>query len=368
MPSLSSSAVIPQDICILRLSALGDVCNLVPSVRALQKAAPQMHITWVIGRAEYNLLKGLEGVEFLVYDKKTGLKGMMALRKTLLKQRQGRPFDALLHMQAALRASVLSRFIPAKRRIGFDAARAKDFQGWFVNEQLPVNVLGHVGEGFLDFVRYLGINHPAKEWNLPVTAEAETEARCWINAQDTPYLLLSPCSSNRARNWRNWSAEGYAAVADYAYQLYGLTTLVTGGNSRIEQDMVAAITAKTSAPLVNAVGQTSLKALLVLIRDARLVIAPDSGPIHMAVAMNTPPLGLYVTSNPQRTGPWLGQEFVVNRYPDAVRKYLGKEPEQVGWGQRVRDPAAMELISTGDVIARLDTIMNHKKLLEIQEI
>ncbi|MBE0505130.1 MAG: glycosyltransferase family 9 protein [Marinospirillum sp.] len=367
MPSLSSSAVIPRDICILRLSALGDVCNLVPSIRALQKAAPQMHITWVIGRAEYNLLEGLEGVEFLVYDKKTGLSGMMALRKTLLKQRQGRPFDALLHMQAALRASVLSRFIPAKRRIGFDPARAKDFQGWFVNEQLAAHEQTHVGEGFLDFVRYLGITHPAKEWDMPVTVKAEEEAARWINAQTTPYLLLSPCSSNRARNWRNWSAEGYAAVVDYAFQTYGLTTLITGGNSKIEQEMVVAITAAAESPLVNAVGQTSLKALLVLIRDARLVIAPDSGPIHMAVAMNTPPLGLYVTSNPQRTGPWLGQEWVVNRYPDAVRKYLGKEPEQVGWGQRVRDSAAMELISTEDVIARLDAIMNSKKPLGIQE-
>ncbi|SFX39652.1 heptosyltransferase I [Marinospirillum alkaliphilum DSM 21637] len=337
------------------------MCNLVPSVRALQQARPDIKITWVIGQAEYNLLAGLEGVTFRVYDKKTGIAGMRALRRQLLEERQGRPFEVLLHMQAALRASILSRFIPAKRRIGFDKARAKDWQGFFVSEHLLPHPNSHVGEGFLDFVRYLGAEPQQRQWSIPLPSEAEKEAAAWVSGKQ-PYLLLSPCSSNRARNWRNWSAEGYAQMIDHAWQAYGLNTVITGGNSPMEQQMVADIQALCAAPVINAVGKTSLKALLVLIRDAQLVVAPDSGPIHMAVAMGTPPLGLYVTSNPLRTGPWLPaeqlQSWIVNCYPAAVRQFLKREPEQVGWGQRVRDPAAIDLIRVEEVIMRLDHIMS----------
>ena len=351
-----------RDICILRLSALGDVCNLVPSVRALQDACPKVRITWIIGKAEYSLLEGLEGVDFLVYDKKTGFQGMRSLRKQLLARRKGRPFDVLLHMQAALRASLLSRFIPARRRVGFDRDRAKDFQSWFVNEQLAPNPKQIVGEGFLDFVRHLGVQPNTLRWDLPIPNQAREEAARW-QPRNQPYLVLSPCSSNRSRNWRNWSNQGYAALVDYAWNTYGLQTVLTGGPTDLEQQTAADIAALAEAPVINATGQTSLKALLCLIADARLVVAPDSGPIHMAVAMGTPPLGLYATSNPDRTGPWRGREYVANRYPDAVQQFLGKPVEQVGWGQRVRDPVALDLISVELVQQCLDKIMNTKEPL-----
>ncbi|MFK7160340.1 glycosyltransferase family 9 protein [Marinospirillum sp. MEB164] len=353
MPASQSASL--GDVCVLRLSALGDVCNLVPSLRALQAAAPATRITWVIGRAEYSLLEGLEGIELLVYDKSSGLKGMRALRQQLLEQRQGRPFDLLLHMQAALRASVLSRFIPAQRRIGFDSARAKDYQGWFVNEQIAPHPRAHVGEGFLDFVRHLGCPLSQPEWRLPLPDAAREAAQAL--RPHSSYLLLSPCSSQRARNWRNWSLEGYAALADYAWQRYGLATVISGGNTPMEQDAAAKISAWSQAPITNLVGKTSLKVLLALIEQARCVVAPDSGPIHMAAALGTPPLGLYVTSNPERTGPWRGREYVVNAYPQAVRQFLGKEEDQVGWGQRVRDPDAIDLITQEAVFAALDRVM-----------
>lgn len=355
MPA-SSSAVALRDICILRLSALGDVCNLVPTVRALQQLSPHLNITWVIGPAEYSLLAGLEGVTFVVYDKKSGLAGMYRLRQQLIRQRQGRPFEVLLHMQAALRASVLSRFIPARRRVGFDRARAKDRQDLFVSEHLSPNPRSLVGEGFLDFARYLGASTQQLRWDIPIPEQAEAEAANW-SKKHQPYLVLSPCSSERLRNWRNWHAEGYARLIDYAHQRYGLTTLITGAGSTAEKAMVDAIVQHARVPVINTMGQTSLKALLALIRDARLVVAPDSGPVHMAAAMNTPVLGLYVTSNPQRTGPWRGAEWVVNRYPDAVRQFLGKTVDDVSWGQRVRHPDAMSLITDEDVMARLDAIM-----------
>src|SRR3546814_4567081 len=76
-----SHAVAPATICLLRLSALGDATHVVPLVRTLRRAWPGVALTWVIGKGEYRLLEGLEGVELVVYDKKTGLAGMRALRR-----------------------------------------------------------------------------------------------------------------------------------------------------------------------------------------------------------------------------------------------------------------------------------------------
>src|SRR5690606_2870771 len=128
----ASGAAVPSMICLLRLSALGDATHVVPLVRTLRAAWPGVALTWVIGKGEYRLLEGLEGVEFVVYDKKTGLAGMRALRRGF----GGRRFDALLQMQVAARANLLSAFIPATRRLGYDPARSKDLHGLFINERI----------------------------------------------------------------------------------------------------------------------------------------------------------------------------------------------------------------------------------------
>lgn len=354
MPSLSSSLNL-GDVCILRLSALGDVCNLVPAVKALQQQQPEVNITWIIGRAEYSLLAGLAGVDFFIYDKKSGLAGMRVLRKEIIAKRNGKPFDVLLHMQAALRASVLSRFIPAKRRIGFDAQRAKDHQGLFVNERIPANPHSRVCHGFMDFVYYLGVPNTAPEWNIPVP-EADQAAAQQLVADMGKYLVVSPCASVRKRNWRNWEDfAGFAQVIDYAQQTYGLNTVIVGGNSELEKIATQQIMHHSQSKILDLTGKTNLKTLLAVIDKADLVIAPDSGPIHMAVARNKPALGLYATTNPDRGGPWF-DKYVVNRYPDAVAKYLKQPLNELTWGQRVRSPDAMGLITPHDLIEKLDLI------------
>ena len=102
-------------ICILRLSAIGDVTHVVPVINAIQKHLPQAKITWIIGKLEARLLNGLQGVEFIVFDKKGGFDAVRQLRRSL----KGRKFDALLHMQVAARANLLSKLIKAPVRIGW---------------------------------------------------------------------------------------------------------------------------------------------------------------------------------------------------------------------------------------------------------
>ncbi|MFC0267510.1 glycosyltransferase family 9 protein [Kushneria aurantia] len=342
----------PAHICVLRLSALGDVCNLVPTVRALQRCWPDARISWIVGRAEHSLLAGLEGVEFVVYDKHSGVAGMRALWRELADTR----FDVLLHMQQSIRASLLSLGLKARVRLGYDRERAKDWQTFFTHRRLAPHPRAHVLQSFMDFARALGVEDDRLEWGIPLPDAAIGEAQEFLDGR--PALVISPCASPRPRNYRNWTAQGYAAVIDHAWRRHGLTTFLTGGNSDQEREMCRLIRAGVSeAEPVELLGRTSLKGLLALIARARAVIAPDSGPVHMANAMHTPVVGLYATTNPQRAAPWCWREQVVNRYPDAVRHYLHQSPDDIAWGRRVRHEAAMSLITVDDVTERLDALL-----------
>lgn len=333
--------------------------NVVPVVKRLQQVWPETRIVWVTGKAEHSLLKGLPGVEFIVYDKASGLKGMKAIWKQLADTR----FDLMLHMQAALRASVLSVGIKAEVKLGFDKARAKDWQWLFTNKRIEPRNNGHVVEGFYDFLDTLGIapDKPADlEWQLPVSDEAVLEAQ-----QKCPcdrYVVISPCSSQRARNFRNWTLDGYVAVVEHLYQQYGIKAVITGGNRDIEHYYAKEIMARATTPVLNLVAQTSLQGLVALIKRATLVIAPDSGPVHFANAVDTPVIGLFATSNVYRTGPYKWQQWVVNRYPDAAKTYMGKSVDQLSWGERVRHPHAMELIETQDVVTMIDQLIAEYRL------
>jgi heptosyltransferase I len=134
--------------------------------------------------------------------------------------------------------------------------------------------------------------------------------------------------------------------------------MLTGGNTPIEQTYgrEICILSKTAAP-ENLIGRTTLKQLLAILQRATVVLCPDSGPAHMATAVRTPVVGLYATSNRHRTGPYLSQHLVVDKYPEAVEREFGRPVEAVRWGQRVRDPAAMSLITVADVAAKLDAAL-----------
>src|SRR5688572_10943650 len=178
----------PRSLCLLRLSALGDATHAVALVRALQRAWPQLPITWIIGKGEAKLLEGLDGVEFIVFDKKAGLTGYHDLRSQLA----GRRFDVLLNLQLALRAGLLSTLVRADRRIGYDRGRSKEGHSLFINERIPAGG-HHVLDAFLQFLRPLGLEPTAAEWRLPVPDQAHAWALEHLPG-DTPTLLISPCS------------------------------------------------------------------------------------------------------------------------------------------------------------------------------
>jgi heptosyltransferase I len=166
--------------------------------------------------------------------------------------------------------------------------------------------------------------------------------------------VISPVTGQRFRNYRNWQAERYARVADYAHRRYGASVLLTGGATEAERRYGREIAAQSVSRPNDLIGRTSLKQLLAILKRATVLLCPDSGPAHMATAVGTPVVGLYATSDPRRTGPYLSRHLVANQYPEAVEREFGRPVERLRFGQRVRDPEAMSLIEVDDVTAKLD--------------
>jgi len=319
---------------------------VVPLVRTLQAARPDTPIHWIIDKAGHKLLDGLPGVTFHAYDKKSGMAGVKELRRHLPPGR----FEALLQMQVAFRANLLSAFIPAERRIGYDRSRSKDLHGLFINERIPDRPGIHVLDAIGSFCEPLGLRQTEVSWDLAVPPSAFEWAAAQWQDDGRPVLMISPCSSHVRRNWY---ADRYAAVANHAVQR-GWRVVLCGGRSELERHMADAIQAQLQTPALDLVGKDTLKQLPALLARANLVMTPDSGPMHIANAMGTKVLGLHAASNPDRSGPYSDRRYCVDRYDDAARKYLAKQATDLKWGTKIEFDDVMELITVEDGIAAFE--------------
>ena len=334
---------------MLRLSAIGDTCHAVPIVRTLQHAWPDTQLTWIIGKTEARLLTLLDGVEFITVDKRAGLRARHRLREQL----RGRRFDALLHMQVSFRSSLVAKLVPADIKLGFDRARARELQWLFTNTRIAARTREHVLDSFFGFTAALGISERMLRWGIPLPESATAYAQRLI-PDDRPTLVISPCSSHPLRNWR---ADRYAAVADYASRRHGMRIILCGGPSKLESRTGAAIERHARSSIVNQIGRDTLPELLGLLSRATALLTPDSGPAHMATMVNTPVLGLYAATNPARSGPYLSRLWTLDAYPEAARRFRHREPEKLPWTEKIEERGVMDLIQVEQVTAKLDELL-----------
>lgn len=335
----------------MRLSALGDITHALPVLRTVQKHWPGTRIAWVIGKTEYELVRDIEGVEFIIFDKSRGLSAYADMRRQL----KGQKFDVLLHMQVSIRASIASLFIPAKIRLGFDRERAKDMQWLFTNSRVrPATNRQHVVDSFLEFPKYFGLE-AIMQWGLPVSAAARDSVCHKLNSS-SKMLVINPCAMAKSRNWRDWTIEGYAAVADYAASQLGMSVVLTGGPTTREKHMADSIFSLCNEKPSNLVGKTSISELVAVLDMASVVIAPDTGPAHIASSLGTPVIGLYAATNPLRAGPYHFKQYVVNKYPQALEKFYQLSVGDAPWGQRVHEEGCMAMITAEAVIEKLRSI------------
>ena len=340
----------PRSICLVRLSALGDVVMVLPLVRALQSRWPGVRITWVIGRAAHEAVAGLaaEGIEFVVIDKPRRISDYRALWRAL----KGRRFDALLCLQASWRANLIYPGIAATRKIGYGRDRAKDLHRLFVRETLPDSP-PHIVDGFFQFAEALGISRPpAADWRLPVDPAAD--AWCERTLPASPFVAVSACASKPERDW---PLDRWAELVRRVHGRWGLPVVLFGGPGDREIAAAREIVARSGVDALDLVGRTRIPQLVAALGRCRLLVAPDTGAVHIANALARPVVGLYAVAPSSRTGPYGNLDTCVDVFGRAIRELQGRDPASVPWSHRVHDPRAMQLITVDEVFTKIDLIL-----------
>jgi heptosyltransferase I len=256
----------------------------------------------------------------------------------------------MLQMQTSARANFTGAVVKADIKLGWDRLRARDFHRFFMTHSIPQTRFEHQVQGHLSFARSIGLEVSEPEWNFPVSTAAISFVNDLIPRAGR-VLLISPCSSHVHRNWR---AERYAAVADYACERHGMTVVLSGGPSALEASLGKAIEAAANKPPINLIGKDTLPQLVALLHRADVVLTPDSGPTHLANALGTPVIGLHACTWSKRSGPYNSLDLCVDRFAEAAQRYRGSTPEKLRWGTRIEQQGVMDLVEVDDVLDRLE--------------
>ena len=331
----SSHSTEPRHICVVLLSGLGDVIHGLPVVNALRDSIEGLRITWVTEPMPSAILQGHPSVDrVVVYRKSDGLRGLRRLREDLI---DAGPFDATINFNVYLKSIwpvLLSR---SRRRIGFD--RARTFEGVWVasNDRIPPQSVAHTADMFLEFAAHLGIDVPNPAWRLTLS-EHERHSR---SPEGQPVATVIPASASYKKDWvtSRWTEVVNALAGDFGFRV-----VIAGGPGAREQAIGREILSAARYKPEWGMGD-SVRRLAGIIAGSNLVIAPDTGPVHIARALGVPVIGIYGHTNPWRVGPW-------RAYQDLwVDHYTAGEPDP---SNRTPRWDVMPGITTAEVLSRVE--------------
>jgi heptosyltransferase I len=326
-------------VCIVMMSALGDAVHVLPVVNALKRHDPACHVTWILQPGPASLMRGHPAVdEILVFERASKWRAFGGIRETL----KGRRFDLCIDLQVYFKASVVTAMVDAPVKLGFDRARARDWNWLITNRKIPPHAPQHVQDQYFEFLHHLGVDPEPVEWNLGPWPHERDRQREMFASIDRPAALLVIGASHPEKEWM---PERWAALAD-ALSARGMTPVLAGGRSPRELETEREIVRLAKQPVVSTLG-APLRDLVGLIDGSELVVSLDTGPMHMAVAMDVPTIALMGYVNPKRTGPWRRfRELWVDAYGDPGEDYpisIEKRPGRMG---RITVEQVLERVET----------------------
>lgn len=327
------------------MSAVGDAVHVLPVINALKRHAPACHITWVLQPGPASLVRGHRSVdEILIFDRSAGMRAFAAIRRELA----SRAFDLVINLQVYFKAGIVTAFARAPVKLGFDRARARDLNWLFTTHRIPARTVGqHVQDQYFEFLEHLGVEPRPVAWQIPISAEERAAQRAWFERLERP-ACAAVVGTSRPR--KNWAPERWARLLEHVYREHGLQPVLVGGPSAVERELADAVMAEARVPLLDALGD-DVRRLVWLLDGSALVVSPDTGPLHLARALDRPVVGLFGYTNPKRYGPYGRPENVVDgyaRFPgEPYEASMEHRPEGM---DRVTVAAAIEVV--GRVLRR----------------
>ena len=336
-------------ICLVLPSGIGDVVHGLPLVNALKRDDPQRHITWVVEPQLAPLLQPHSAVdEVILFDRRGGFRGVQAMRRDL----RSRRFDVVLNCGIYFKSAIPTFFAQAPHKIGFGPDRAFDLVWMFATDRLPPQGSRHRQDMYLEHAEFLSVDPGELEWRLVITEkERAAQREFFTNANGDRVVGVVTTS---AKESKDWPVERYAELVTALASDFGFRVVLLGGPDAREQGRARTVAGRCGPDATWALGP-DLRRLIYLTDGCNLLIAPDTGPLHIARALGTPVIGLYGHTNPQLSGPYRAFEHLtVDRfnYDAPGQPYSGPErrfhPARPG-----ARPGRMELISVADVLEKI---------------
>jgi heptosyltransferase I len=324
---------------MMLMSAAGDVVHALPLVSALKRHRAACSISWVLQPVPATMVRGHPCVDDIIeFDRSRGARAFTDVRSRL----REREFDLLIDLQVYFKAGIVTALTDATVKLGFDRRRARDLNWLFTNRKIPPRPIRHVQDQYLEFLEYLDIPYAPLEWNIgPWAAERAWQSE-WIAQFERPVAAIVVATSKPEKDWL---PERWAAVCDALYSDYGLQPVLVGGRSARELHAERVIMHRASAPVRSELG-SGLRKLISMMDASALVLAPDTGPLHMAVALNRPVISLLGYTNPRRTGPYRRfHDLMIDAYANDGEDYAPTMENRIG---------RMPRITVDDVLNRVD--------------
>lgn len=304
-------------VCIVMMSAVGDTVHVLPVLHALKRANPAMHVTWILQPGPAMLVRNHPLVdEIVLFDRSQGVRGFRAVRDQLMR----RHFDLAICLQVYFKANIITSFISADVKLGFDRARARDLNWMFTTHRIPPHPMQHVQDQYLEFCQWLGAPLEPVTWGLgPWNDEERAWQRNFYKNIDRP---AAPIVVATSKPQKDWLPERWAAVCDALYADFGLQPVLVGGRSPREVEAERVIMERARYKPLSALGNGGLRGLVGILDGAALVLSLDTGPLHITVALGRPVVSLMGYSNPKRVGPYrMFHDLIVDAYGEPGEEY-----------------------------------------------
>jgi lipopolysaccharide heptosyltransferase I len=302
-------------IAIVKLSSLGDVIHALPVARALRRAMPAAHLTWVVEAREYAILRDHPDLDAVVpvdtrlwrrlIWRPAGAREVLGEVGRLRVRIRRAAFDVAIDLQGLIKSGLLTAYTGAPVRIGFSAGHCRErLNALFTNRHVaPPASARHVVDQYLALLDPLGVRPGAPEFFVPASIIAERRMEELLVKEGIKrgdrLVAINP---GAGRSEKRWPVERFHALAD---------RLATEGEARVlvlwgpdESHMAREIALGLPGGSVLLAPPTDLGELTALLRRCRLMIANDTGPLHLAAALGTPSLGLFGPTSAVRNGPF----------------------------------------------------------------
>ena len=324
---------------IVMMSAVGDAVHVLPLLTALKRHSPDTRVTWVLQPGAASLVRGHRAVdEIIEFDRSRGWRAYPAVRAALAHT----PFDVVLALQVYFKAGIVTSFTHSPIKLGFDRARARDLNWLFTTNRLPAREGQHVQDQYFEFLEALGISHEPVTWDLGPWEHERKWQRDFLAKYDRP---IAPIVVATSKAEKDWMPARWADVCDALYEDFGLQPVLVGGRSPRELAAEQIILDRANVPVSSALG-SGLRNLVGILDGAALALSPDTGPLHMAVALDRPVISLMGYTNPKRVGPY-------RRFHELLIDAYGEPDEDYPLSMENR-PGRMSRISVKNVLDKVE--------------